>query len=61
MTLSEIGTEDLDLSDILEKEGMNLNTIVEKWKQKGVDHIPEEEIDRVNFLFLSRQDAALRG
>ena len=40
---------------------MDLNTILEQWKQKGVEHIPEEEIDRVNFLFLSRQDATLRG
>ena len=34
MTLSEIGTKHLDLSDILEKEGMDLNTIVEKWKDR---------------------------
>ena len=61
MALTKIGTKDLDLSDILEKEGMDLNTIVEQWKQKGVDHIPEEEIERINFLFLSRQDATLRG
>ena len=54
MVLSEIGMEDQDLSDILDKEGMDLNTIFEQWKQKWVDHIPKEEIDIVNFLFLSR-------
>lgn len=54
MTLSEVGTEDQDLNDTLEKEGMDLNTIVEKWRQKGGDHLPKEEIDTVKFLFLSR-------
>lgn len=54
MTLSEVGTEDQDLNDTLEQEWMDLKTVVEQWKQKGVEHIPEEEIDRVNFLFLSR-------
>ena len=61
MTASEIGIEDMELSDILEREGMDLNTIVEQWKQKGVEHVPEEEIDRVNFLFLTRQDVELKG
>ena len=61
MTASEIGTEDMELNDILKREGMDLNTVVEQWKQKGVEHIPKEEIDRVNFLFLTRQDAELKG
>ena len=61
MTSSEIGTEDLEFSDILEREGMEFNTMVEKWKKKGMEHIPEEEVDRVNFLFLTRQDAEIKG
>ena len=45
MALIEIGTEDQELGDILEKEGLDLNSIVEQWKQKGIDQIPEEEIN----------------
>ena len=61
MVLSELGTEESELGEILEKEGLDLNSIVEQWKQKGIDKIPEEEINRVNYLFLTRQDAALKG
>ena len=32
MTASEIRTEDMELSDILEREGMDRNNMVEKWK-----------------------------
>ena len=32
MVLSEQGTEDLELGEILEKEGLDLNSIVEQWK-----------------------------
>lgn len=42
MTISEVGIDDQDLNDTLEQEGLDLNTIVEQWKQKGVEHIPEE-------------------
>ena len=61
MVLSEQGTEDLELGEILEKEGLDLNSIVEQWKQKGLDKILEEEINRVNHLFLTRQDAVSKG
>ena len=61
MVLSEQGKEDLELGEILEKEGLDLNSIVEQWKQKGLDKIPEEEINWVNHLFLTRQDAASKG
>ena len=61
MALSELGTEDLELGEIVEKEGLDLNSIVEQWRQKGIDKIPEEEINRVNHLFLTRQDVALKG
>ena len=61
MVLSELGTEDLKLGETLEREGLDLNSKVEQWKQKGIDKIREEEINRVNYLFLTRQDAALKG
>ena len=61
MVLSEQGTEDLELDEILEKEGLDLNSIMEKWKQKGIDKVPEEEINRINHLFLARQDAISKG
>ena len=62
MAISEAGTEDLELGDILaEREGMDLNTMVEQWKQRGLEHIPTKEMDRVNFLFLAQQEAETKG
>lgn len=61
MISSEMGTEDMELSDILEKEDMDLNSMLEQWKQKGMEHVPDEEIDRIDYLFLSRHDAELHG
>ena len=61
MISSEMGTEDMELSDILEKEYMDLNSMVEQWKQTGMEHVPEEEIDRINYFSLSRQDVDLQG
>lgn len=59
MITSEMGIEDMDLSNILEQEGMDLLHMVEKLKKKGIEHIPEEEVNKVNSLFLARQKAKM--
>jgi BMFP domain-containing protein YqiC len=33
MTLRDIGTKDLDIKDIVEREGIDLPNILEKWKR----------------------------
>jgi hypothetical protein len=39
MTPSEVGTEDLDLRDLVEREGIDLPNILEQWKRQGVDNV----------------------
>ena len=59
MMTSEMGLEDMELSDILEQEGMDIPNMVEQWKNKGVEHISEEEVNRINTLFIARQKAEM--
>lgn len=40
---------------------MDLNTMAEQWKQKVMEHILEDEVESVNFLFLTRQDVEIKG
>lgn len=54
MTLSEVGTEDHDLQEILERENLDLGKFLEQGTTKGVDSLPQEEFDRVQQLFLWR-------
>jgi hypothetical protein len=61
MTPSEVGTEDPDLRDIVEREGIDLPNILEQWKKQGVDNIPMEQLDRIQYLFLLREEAKTRG
>ena len=61
MKISEAGTEDLELRDILDREGMDLVNMVEQWKEIGVEHIPEEQINRINFLFLAQEEVGSKG
>lgn len=53
MMTSEMGLEDMELSDILEQEGMDLPNMVEQWKKKGIAHKSEEEVNRINTLFIA--------
>jgi hypothetical protein len=46
MTPIKVGTEDPDLKDIVEREGIDLPNILEQWKRQGVDNVPEEQLDR---------------
>jgi hypothetical protein len=40
MTPSEVGTEDSELIDHVEREGINITNILEQWKRQGVDNVP---------------------
>lgn len=55
MLTREIGLEDMELSDMLKQEGMDLPNMVEDWKKKGMEHISEEEVNTINNLFIARQ------
>jgi len=53
MTPSEVGTEDHELQEILERENLDLEKFLEQGMTKGVDSLPKEEYERVQ-LFLWR-------
>jgi hypothetical protein len=40
MTPKEVGTEDSELIDHVEREGINITNILEQWKRQGVDNVP---------------------
>jgi hypothetical protein len=61
MTPSEVGTEDPDLRDLVEKEGIDLSNILEQWKRQGIDNVPTKQLDRIQYLFLLREEAKARG
>lgn len=59
MFTSEIGSKDMELSDILEQEGMDLPNMVENWKKKGMEHISKEEVKRINDILIAWQRAEI--
>jgi hypothetical protein len=61
MNLSEEGIEDPDLKDIVEREGIDLLNILEQWKRQGVDNVPAEKLDRIQYIFLLREKEKSRG
>jgi len=61
MTPSEVGTEDPNLRDIVEREGIDLQNILEQWKNQGMENIPSKQIDRIQYLFLLREESKARG
>jgi hypothetical protein len=61
MTPSEVGTKDPDLRDIVEREGIDLPNILEQWKRQGVDNVPAEQLDHIQYLFLLREEEKSRG
>ena len=61
MTPSEVGMEDPDLRDIGEREGTYLLNILEQWKRQGVDNILAKQLDRIQYLFLIREEEKSRG
>lgn len=61
MTPSEVGMEDHDLQEILERENIDLEKFLEHGSTKGVDSLPQVEFDRVQQLFLWRSQAKGSG
>jgi hypothetical protein len=57
MTPSEVGMEDPDLRDIVEREGIDLQNILDQWKKQGMETIPSDQLDRIQYLFLMREEA----
>ena len=55
MLISDIGSEEMELNEVLEQEGVNLPNMVENRKKQGMENISEEEIRRINELFVARQ------
>jgi len=47
MTQSESGTLDQDLQEILERENLELEKFLEQGKNRGINSIPQEEVDKV--------------
>jgi hypothetical protein len=56
MTPSEVGTKDPDLRDIVEREGIDLLNILKQWKRQGIDNVPAEKLDHIQYLFLLREE-----
>jgi hypothetical protein len=61
MTPSEVDTEDPDLRDLVEREGIDLPHILEQWKRQGVNSMPIEQLDYIQYLFLLWEEAKARG
>jgi len=59
MLISDIGSDEMELSDILKQEEVNLAYMVETWKKKGMEHISEEEVRRINDIFIAQQRAEI--
>ena len=47
MTSSEAGTKDHDLQEILDRENLDLEKIIEQGRKIAVDSLPKEDYDRV--------------
>jgi hypothetical protein len=45
----------------VEREGIDLPNILEQWKKQGVDNVPAEQLDRIQYLFLLREEEKSRG
>lgn len=57
LTPSEVGTEDHELQDILEREHLDLEKFLEQGTTKGMDSPPQEEFNKVQQLFVWRTQA----
>lgn len=61
MTPSEVGTEDNELQDILDREHLDLEKFLEQGTTKGMDSLPQEEFNRVQQLLVWRTREKGRG
>jgi len=53
-TQSESGREDQDLQEIMERENLELETFLERGGNLGINSIPQEDVDKVQQLFLNK-------
>jgi hypothetical protein len=44
MTPSKIGTEDPELRDLVEREGIDLMNILEQWEKQGVENVQQSNL-----------------
>ena len=49
MAPSEVSTKDPDLQEIVEREGMDLKNMVDKWRKKGLEEILVEQVDMIQY------------
>jgi hypothetical protein len=61
MTPSKVVTEDPDLRDLVKGEGIDLPHILEQWKRQGVDNVPTEQLDHIQYMFLLWKEAKAKG
>ena len=61
MTQSESGTKDRDLQEILERENLELKKFLEQGGSLGINSIPQEEVDTVQQIFLSKSHQTTTG
>ena len=61
MTQSESGTEDQDLQEILERENLELEKFLEWGRNLGINSIPEEDMDKVQQIFLNKAHQTVAG
>ena len=59
MLISDIGNEEMELNEVLEQEGVNLPDMVEDWRKKGMENISEEEVRKINEIFIAKQKAEM--
>jgi len=59
MLTNDGGSEEMELNEALEKEGVNLPVMEENWKTQGLENIPEEELRKISDLFIARQKVEL--
>jgi len=59
MLISDIGSEEMELNEVLEQEGVNLPDMVEDWRKKGMENISEEEVRKINEIFIAKQKAEM--
>jgi hypothetical protein len=45
----------------VEREGIDLLNILEQWKRQGVDNVPTEKLDHIQYIFLLREEEKYRG
>ena len=61
MIPSEVRTKDPYLHDIAKREGIDLHNILDQWKRQGMDTIPSDQLDHIQYLFLMREEEKYRG